>query len=255
MQGELDGVFSGSRLSDPILSGFQEVAQQRQIPRFYAEELLAGLQMDVEFVRYETMDQLLLYCYRVAGTVGLMMCHVMGVADPRALRHAAHLGMAMQLTNICRDVLEDWERQHVYLPDDVLGPEAAARMWAGRGGSLPRELDPALRAAVAHLLEQAAILYRSGDAGMRWLSWRSALAVRTARLVYAAIGDLVAARGHDVWAGRAIVPHARKLLFAGRALLLGAREAPGRIVCNSCHAVPAGVLRFSKDLAVDRGLV
>ena len=229
--------------------------QQRQIPRCYAEELLAGLQMDVDFVRYETMEQLLLYCYRVAGTVGLMMCHVMGVADPRALRHAAHLGMAMQLTNICRDVREDWERCHIYLPDDVLGAEAADRLWAERGTPLPRDLDRTLRGALAHLLDQAATLYRSGDAGMRWLSWRSALAVRTARLVYAAIGDVVASRGHDVWASRAIVPHAHKLLFVGRAVLAGAREAPARLLCSSCHEVPERVLRFSEDLARGHGLV
>ena len=63
--------------------------------------------MDVEEQRYDSMDQLLLYCYRVAGAVGLMMCHVMGVRDLRALRRAAYLGMAMQITNICHDALED----------------------------------------------------------------------------------------------------------------------------------------------------
>src|SRR6185295_3289914 len=78
LRAELDTVFGAEPLRDPILSGFREVAQQRQIPRFYAEELLAGLQMDVDFVRFETMDDLLLYSYRVAGIVGLMMCHVMG---------------------------------------------------------------------------------------------------------------------------------------------------------------------------------
>jgi phytoene synthase len=254
MRGELQQVFGGESVKDPILRAFQEVTQERQIPRCYAEELLLGLQMDVEFTRYQTLDELLLYCYRVAGTVGLMMCHVMGVADPRALRHAAHLGMAMQLTNICRDVLEDWERRHLYLPDDLLGAEAARELWSRRGLAFPQELDPAVRGAVAQLLHQAAALYRSGDAGLRWLSWRCALAVRTARLVYAAIGDVVAARGHDVRAGRAIVPGSRKLLFAGRAFLLGLGEAPGRLFCTSRHEVPARALRFAEDLAGDRGL-
>jgi phytoene synthase len=254
MRGELDPIFGGGSLADPILLGFQEVAQQRQIPRCYAEDLLHGLQMDVEFTRFQTLDELRLYAYRVAGTVGLMMCHVMGVADPRALRHAAHLGMAMQLTNICRDVMEDWERRHLYLPDEVLGREAADELWARRGEALPKALDPALRRAVDLLLQQATVLYRSGDAGMRWLSWRCALAVRTARLVYAAIGDVVAARGHDVWAGRAFVPRSRKFVFAGRALLTGAFEAPARAFCTARHEVPVRALPFAEDLLGDRGL-
>lgn len=253
LRAELDAVYGGEILRDPILAGFREVAQQRQIPRAYAEELLAGLQMDVDFVRFETMDDLLLYSYRVAGIVGLMMCHVMGVSDPRALRHAAHLGMAMQLTNICRDVMEDWGRRHIYLPDDLLGAPVAAELWARRGEALPRSLDAPIRRAVSGLLTQGAALYRSGDAGMRWLSWRCALAVRTARFVYSAIGDVVASRGHDVWAGRAVVPHSRKLVFAGQALAMGLLEAPGRLFCTSRHEVPARALRFSEDVSGDRG--
>jgi phytoene synthase len=252
---ELATVFGGGPLADPILAEFRVVAQARQIPHCYAEELLAGLQMDVDYARFESMDELLLYSYRVAGIVGLMMCHVMGVADPRALRHAAHLGMAMQLTNICRDVMEDWNRRHIYLPDELLGADAARELWARRGEPLPRSLDAPIRRAVAGLLTQAAALYRSGDAGMRWLSWRCALAVRTARLVYAAIGDRVAARDHDVWAGRAVVPHWRKVSFAGMALATSLAQAPARLFCTSRHEVPARALRFSEDLAGDRGLV
>ena len=71
-------------------------------------------------VRYRTMDELLVYCYRVAGTVGLMMAHIMEVRDPAALRRAADLGIAMQLTNICRDVAEDERRDRVYLPAELL---------------------------------------------------------------------------------------------------------------------------------------
>jgi len=253
MRGELDRIFGEGPLADPILMGFQEVVGQRQIPRYYAEELLQGLQMDVEFTRYQTLDELMLYCYRVAGTVGLMMCHVMGVADPRALRHAAHLGMAMQLTNICRDVMEDWGRRHIYVPDELLGAPVADELWARRGEDLPLPLDPALRRAVKGLLQQAEALYRSGDAGMRWLSWRCALAVRTARLVYSAIGDVVASRGHDVWAGRAIVPQARKVGFAAQALVTGLVEVPARAFCTARHEVPARALRFAEDLSGDRG--
>jgi phytoene synthase len=238
-------LYMGAPTTDPILSAFQEVARDRQIPSCYPEELLEGLAMDVEFRRFETIDDLMLYCYRVAGTVGLMMCHVMGVGDQRALRHAAHLGMAMQLTNICRDVMEDWDRRHLYLPDQVLGPGVAEQLWARRGEPLPRELRPEIAAAVQRLLAQAAQLYRSGDAGMRWLSWRCAVSVRTARYVYSGIGRIIASRDHDVWAGRAVVPLRTKLLHVAQALALGVLEAPTRLVRTTRTEVPSVALRFT----------
>ncbi len=243
-------VYSGDDPGDAILRGFQEVVRARCIPACYPEELLEGMAMDADCRRYETLDELLLYCYRVAGTVGLMMCHVMGVCDPRGLRHAAHLGMAMQLTNISRDVLEDWGRGHVYLPDELLGARAADALWARLGEpQLPRHLEPEVRRAVQRLLARAASLYRSGDAGMRWLSWRCALSVRTARHVYAEIGEVIDARGCDVWQGRAVVPGRRKLALVARALWEGLREAPGRIGRSASPQVPKVALPYSPDLA------
>ena len=241
---QLAQLYAGAPTTDPILGAFQEVVRARQIPSCYPQELLEGLAMDVEFRRYETMDDLLLYCYRVAGTVGLMMCHVMGVADGRALRHAAHLGMAMQITNICRDVMEDWGRRHIYLPDEVIGAAVARRLWEGRGEPLPRELSGEIRRAVRRLLAQAAQLYRSGDAGMRWLSWRCALSVRTARYVYAAIGGVIESRNHDVWAGRAVVSVHTKLLHVAQAMTRGLLEAPSRLLSTTRTRVPSDLLRF-----------
>ena len=78
--------------------------------------------------------------------------------------------------------------------------------------------------------------------------------MRTAGLLYSAIGDMVAARGHDVWAGRAIVPPRHKLVFVGQAVALGLFEAPARLFRTSRHEVPARALRFSEDLSGDRGL-
>jgi len=233
-------VYGDGDPGDPILRAFQEVVRDRRIPACYPEELLEGLAMDAECRRYETLDELRLYCYRVAGTVGLMMCHVMGVSDRRALRHAAHLGMAMQLTNIARDVLEDWGRGHVYVPDELLGARAADALWRRLGESEPpRELEPEVKQAVGRLLAHAAQLYRSGDAGMRWLSSRCALSVRTARHVYSEIGAMVEARGCDIWQGRAVVPMARKLQLVARAGSECLRELPSRALQRSRPAVPS----------------
>jgi phytoene synthase len=148
------------------------------------------------------------YCYRVAGVVGLMLCHVFGLSDARARKNAAHLGMAMQLTNICRDVSEDAERDRRYLPADIIvacGSEA-------RG----REL---VRRAVERLLSLAEQYYRSADAGFHALPWRAALAARAARRVYAAIGHELAARGFDALAGRVAVPLWKKLALVASAVM------------------------------------
>jgi phytoene synthase len=170
--------------------------------------------MDVARRRYRTVADLLLYCFRVAGTVGLMMARLMGVRDPAVLRRALDLGMAMQLTNISRDVGEDWYDGRLYLPLELIG------------GREPRSLDRDTAArAVQALLRKADELYRSGDAGLRALPFRCAVAIRTARLVYSAIGRVIARRRFDVHAGRAVVPGWRKALLAMTALL---REAVGR---------------------------
>lgn len=104
---QLDAIYDGEPQSDPILCAFQQVVDKRQVPKSYPLELLAGMEMDAVGTRYDHLDSLLLYCHRVAGTVGLMMCHVMGLRDAAALTNASHLGIAMQLTTISRDVAED----------------------------------------------------------------------------------------------------------------------------------------------------
>ena len=247
----LEQLYLGAPAADAVELAFQEVIQERAIPRCYPSELLAGLAMDVEFRRYETVDELLLYCYRVAGTVGLMMCHVMEVADPRALRHAAHLGMAMQLTNIARDVMEDWGRGHIYLPDELVSATVADDLWARRGQPLPPEHRREIASAITRLLFHATALYRSGDAGMRWLSWRCALSVRTARYVYAGIGGVIAARDHDVWAGRAYVPRPVKLACVARAFAAGLAALPRHLLRRAPQGVPLASLPYSDELGLD----
>lgn len=232
---ELDGVYGGSPSEEPILRAFQVVVSQRQIPLYYPRELLAGLTMDLGVVRYASMDDLLHYSFRVAGTVGLMMCHVMGLRDARARRQAAHLGIAMQLTNICRDVREDWERGRLYLPEDYLAAAGAPGLGSRIGRPFPEDASGAVAAVVQRLLADADRAYRSGDAGLDALDTRCAFAIRTARLVYSRIGSEIAGRRYDVLRGRAWVGHGTKLALvvraavetlADRALRLGGARLP-----------------------------
>ena len=164
--------FASEPVEEPVFIALQYIARRYAIPSHYATELIEGMAMDVNATRYRSFAELLLYCYRVAGTVGLMMAHVMGVRDEQALRHAAHLGIAMQLTNIARDVIEDAALSRVYLPLSWLDEAGinAAEIAAAKN-------RPALARIVARLLAEADRYYRSGDQGLWHLSFRSACAV------------------------------------------------------------------------------
>ena len=108
--------FAAESLADPVFIGLQRVSKDCGIPERHALELLAGFEMDVSGHEYRSFDDTLLYCYRVAGVVGVMMAQIMGVRDAPTLQRAADLGIAFQLTNIARDVLDDAGNGRCYLP-------------------------------------------------------------------------------------------------------------------------------------------
>lgn len=232
---------------DPVLAAFGAVAHRHGIPYAYPRQLLAGMAMDLAGTRYTTVEQLITYAYRVAGVVGLMMTHVLGVDDEAAVVPAAHLGIAMQLTNICRDVAEDWQRGRLYIPDDVLGRHGGRGLARELGGALPAAARPALAGGVRDLLALADRYYRSADRGLIALPWRAALAIRSAREVYAAIGGRIARADHDVTAPRAFVPTGRKLARVALAALRTAATAPRRAlraVRRPRHHPPRRVLEL-----------
>jgi phytoene synthase len=221
LRAELDAVYSGASLTEPVLVEFQRLAFEANIPREYPEALLEGFYADATNQRYETTQSLYHYCWCVAGSVGAMMCHVLGVRRPRAVRHGVHLGMAMQLTNICRDVAEDWERGRLYLPDELV---PGLRDSLGNP-ALPAKHAAACAAAVRRLLAEADVLYASGDLGLPYLSFRSRLAVATARRVYSSIGQRILEQGADVTKGRAVVSSSEKALHVLGAAAISARFA------------------------------
>jgi phytoene synthase len=247
LRAELDSVYAGASQDDPLLAAFQVVVQDCAVPRTYLDELLAGMEMDAQRVHYYTMADLLQYAYRVAGTVGLMMCHVMGVRGSEALRHAAHLGMAMQLTNIARDVQEDWSRGRLYLPEQLLVQCGGTPLYPEDCQPMPRSAAEPLARATDQLLNHAEAFYRSGDAGLRHLSPRCALAIRAARLVYSAISTRVRAQGCDPFAERAYVSRAHKFSLVAYAAWLSALRLPETIwrprprIPSQCLSDPSSV--------------
>ncbi len=207
---ELDGLeaeLRGERSPRPVVRLFDEVVARRHIERDAVFELIRGVRDDLGRVRLRDDRELLRYSYRVAGTVGVMMCGVLGVRDPDALPHAIDLGVAMQLTNISRDVAEDLGRDRVYLPADRLRDVDVAQfaLVADTG------VLPAAAPVVGDLLALAERYYASGVRGLGYIPARPRLAIAVAALVYRGIGGVLARRNHDPSLGRAFVGVAGKL--------------------------------------------
>lgn len=248
LQARVDAVYRREPQPDALWQAFAELVRALSLPRAYPDELLLGMRMDVLTVRYATLDDLLLYCYRVAGVVGCMLCHVFGLSRSAALREASHLGIAMQLTNICRDVLEDWQRGRLYLPESELTRAGATGLAADLGGPFPNAAAEPVARAVERLLSVADRFYRSADRGLSALPYRAALAVRAASRVYRAIGTRIRARGCDVRQGRAVVSTGEKLAIVLASGLASLGELPARGVRRARYAAPAHLLRFPEDV-------
>lgn len=192
---------------EPAVSAYRTIATRRDIPLQVAEDLVAGVGSDLEAVRISDDDAFILYCYQVAGTVGLMMCGVLGVSARDAWPYAISLGVAMQITNICRDVLEDARRDRVYLP--------ASRLAAA--GLSPQDiLDETvdrkrLAGVVDGMLDLADEHYQFAEEGMRFIPWRARLAILIASRVYGGIGvRLRRHHGSDPMHGRTITTKLEK---------------------------------------------
>ena len=234
-------VFSGAAQDQAVFIAMQYIVQRYAIPAHYALELIEGMAMDARGTRYQTFNDLSLYCYRVAGTVGLMMSHVMGLRSERALKHAADLGIAMQLTNIARDITEDASMGRIYLPLE----------WLEEAGVAPEEIAAIknrskLALITKRLLQEAQRYYLSGDAGLWHLSFRSACAVAAARHVYAEIGSLLLLRGPSAWDRRSYVTGRRKLWVILGGVLHVIASMPARLIRPWSAAPIHGVWRHSE---------
>ncbi|CAN5219922.1 phytoene/squalene synthase family protein [soil metagenome] len=165
---------------------FLELAARRNIPLVLALELVSGVQSDINLVQMSCEEELLRYCYRVAGTVGLMVCFLLGVNNRDALAAAIDLGIAMQLTNIVRDVTEDYLQGRIYLPVELISGQAIAAAFRQDGDAQTDVFE-----AVNHLIAKSETYYRSSDCGICWLPAPTRLAILTASRAYRKIGRLI----------------------------------------------------------------
>jgi len=203
--------YAGEAMMDAAFAAFQEVALRHAIDPRFAFDHLAGFAMDVEDTHYETIDDLLRYCYHVAGVVGLMMAAIMDVQDEALLDRACDLGLAFQLTNIARDIVEDAEAGRCYVPAEWLRAAGIPRQEI----ALPRHRT-ALATIAARLVDHAEPYYDSAAAGVAALPLRSAWAIATARNVYRQIGIDLQRRGARAWDERVGTSKAAKLRLLAR---------------------------------------
>lgn len=222
LSARLDAVYRGAPENEPADRCLADTVRRHGIPKATFDALLLGFTWDLEGRTYQTLDEVEAYGECVAGSVGAMMAALMGARSPAMVERACDLGVAMQLTNIARDVGEDARNGRLYLPRDWLaeaGIDAEAFLAAP-------EFTPALGSVVARLLARAQVLYRRADQAIARLPATVRPAIFAARLLYAEIGVLVAKNGHDSVSQRASTPAGRKAWLVGAAMQRAARPAP-----------------------------
>ena len=190
----------------PVLMAWRETRRRYGIPAPYVEQLLDGIAQDLTVTRYATFDDLAHYCYGVASTVGLMSMHIIGYSGPEAISYAVKLGIALQLTNILRDVGEDWQRGRFYLPLDEL-----AAYGINEGDIAAGHVDDRWRAFMRFQIARTCRLYDESLPGVALLHRDGRFAVAVAAELYRGILDDIEAHDYDVFRRRAHVSDARKL--------------------------------------------
>lgn len=195
---------------------FLDFAAQQNIPLAATRDLLAGLLADQGDVAIESTEELLVYCYQAAGTVGLMMAAVLHCRNADALGHAVCLGMAMQLTNIARDIAEDAQMQRRYVPARWCSGAGAADIAASIRRDTP--LRSEMQGAVEALLQLADCYYDYGYRGLSALPLRAHLSIGVAGYCYQAIGHKLRHNQSRYWQGRTIVGMGGKLWHSLRSL-------------------------------------
>lgn len=216
-EAELRFGLRGGSVSNPILRLFLHVAAECSIPAEYPLELVAGCRMDLEKQRYQTYEDLRLFCYRVASCVGLMMCHVIGFTDRelegRAKQHAIELGLAMQLTNILRDVGDDLELGRIYFPREDM-----ERFGYAEEDLFARRRTKAFRELMAFEAARARAYYSSAMPGIAMLKPEGRFAVEIAAKVYAGILREIERADYDVYSRRAVVSTPEKYWITAKSI-------------------------------------
>jgi phytoene synthase len=214
-----EGIRSGRKMAgDAVLTAWADIHVRYQIPLCYAEQLLDGVERDLFQTRYDTFEDLSVYCYNVASTVGLMSMHITGFSSQDALPYAIKLGVALQLTNILRDVGEDWLAGRLYLPLEELRLFQLDEKDIGA-----KTVDDRWRAFMRFQIARARRLYAEAMPGIAFLHPDGRFAVAAAATLYQGILDDIERHDFAVFERRAYVNRGLKLIALMRAFWFSKR--------------------------------
>ncbi len=203
---ELQIAYNTGESEHPVVRAFIFVAKRYGIPIEYPLDLLKGVAMDIQQARYITFDELTFFCYRVASVVGLMMTHILGYKDKRAFEYAKLLGIAMQLTNILRDIKEDKQMGRIYLPQADLSVFGVSNQ-----DILNEKMTPQLRALMKFQIKRADRYYSEAIPGISLLKTESQYAIYSAAKIYRGILRQIEARNYNPFTSRVFVPPIQKI--------------------------------------------
>ncbi len=214
----ITSAYAGNDNLPPLLAAFRHTVEEYGIPAEYFYELIKGMEMDITENRYEHFDRLYLYCYRVAAIIGLIMLKIFRDDTEKTREPAINLGIAMQLTNIIRDIEEDYRRGRIYLPQKEL-----EQFGVTEGHLRKKIVDENFVALVRFQIDRAQHFYRKSESGItRLTSRRQRYVVRAMKEIYAGILSAVERNRYDVFSQRAHVSKTEKCKIALFLLVKGA---------------------------------
>jgi phytoene synthase len=196
---------------NPIMYALKDTVLKYNIPKEYLLELIKGVRMDFEINDYDTVEQLNLYCYRVASVVGIMMCYIFGSTSDEALARAADLGIAMQITNILRDIARDFEMGRIYLPKELRDKHGVSV----DDLALKQESGQLIELIKAEII-RARNYYSLGEQGIIYLPDGADFTIKVASSVYSAILNQIEDMEYNILTNRAVVPKYKKMWIAAK---------------------------------------
>jgi phytoene synthase len=237
----LDEVYSGRSVNDSF-SAFGDTVRKFDIPKHYFTELVEGVSMDMKTKRYKTFTELESYCYKVASVVGLIMSEIFRFSNSAALEYAVHLGKAMQLTNILRDIHDDYTMDRVYIPQDEL-----ASFGYSEEDIRNKVINKNFTSLIKHQIERARSLYEPAEKGIPYLTDDGSRTTVVLMLkIYSAILNKIEEKGYDIYSGRVFVSRAEKISIMTKYLLnFSEKRKHSKIVISD--RVPESVLNTTGD--------
>lgn len=215
IKSSIESAYSESRLDKPLLLAFRNTITNYKIPKEYFYELLEGMRMDLTKTRYADFAELYPYCYKVAGVIGLIMLKIFSCEDKRAEKHAIELGVGMQLTNILRDIKEDFQRGRIYIPVNEM-----KKFNISEQAIAQEKVNEDFKAMMRDSIKKTREYYQNAEIGISLIpSKRCRIVANSMKEMYSGILQEIEKNNYDVFSKRAYVSKIKKIGMILRVLL------------------------------------